>query len=583
MLYTIIKENTYQDSIVLMLLSNKLSAMDGVNKVSIMMGTPANKDIFRSSGFDTPKLDEAKPNDIVIMIDTDDESMVDEVNQQVEDELKGKGEDDKAEAQQEVSSWNQALDKANHPNLALISIPGQYAAMEAETALKHNLHVFMFSDNVPKEDEVRLKKLAHDKGLLLMGPDCGTGIIHSLPLAFTNIVNKGDIGIVGASGTGIQEVTTIIDREGEGVTNAIGTGGRDLSTEVGAITMMDSIKALNQDPKVKVITVISKPPAKEVEERVLNLLRNIEKPIVTLFLGHKPEYTEANIYHAYTLEEAARVSVQLARDEKPNFKPEVQEIHTARKENQEGIKGYYSGGTLASEAAMLVKDAFCGLEEVTPEGFTYKAGNHEIIDLGDDMYTQGRPHPMIDPGKRIEKLEEAASDDTTAVIMLDNVIGYGSHDDMASQLAPAIERIISEAKADGREIAVLATVVGTEHDPQDYQQQIQTLEAAGAQIFDTNDQMVRSAIAYVGHEAKQPELEETTFDVTPVDVTVDEKVLQLINSTPSVINVGLKSFATAIDESGADVVQFNWRPIAGGNEKLMKVLQFLNNYEGASV
>lgn len=583
MLYTIIKENTYQDSIVLMLLSNKLSAMDGVNKVSIMMGTPANKDIFKSSGFDTPELENAKPNDIVIVVDTDDESMVDEVDNQVEEELKGKGESDKEEGQQEVSNWNQALDKANHPNLALISIPGQYAAMEAETALRNNLHVFMFSDNVPKDDEVRLKEMAHDKGLLVMGPDCGTGIIHSLPLAFTNIVNKGDIGIVGASGTGIQEVTTIIDREGKGVTNAIGTGGRDLSTEVGAITMMDSIKALNQDPKVKVITVISKPPAKEVEEKVLNLLRNIDKPVVTLFLGHKPEYTEANIYHAYTLEEAARVSVQLSNDEKPNFQPSPKQVKADLNEGQDGIKGYYSGGTLASEAAMLVKDAFKGLDEDTPEGYTFKAGNHEIIDLGDDMYTQGRPHPMIDPEKRIEKLEQAADDETTAVIMLDNVIGYGSHDDMAGQLAPTIKNIIESVKSQGRDIAVLATVVGTEHDPQNYEEQIRTLEEAGAKIFDTNDQMVRSAIELTGHKAEQPELEVKEFEVNPVDLSVDEKVLNLINATPSVVNVGLKSFAEAIKESDADVIQFNWRPIAGGDEKLMKVLQFLNNYEGESV
>lgn len=244
MLYTIIKENTYQDSIVLMLLSNKLSAIDGVNQVSIMMGTPANKDIFKSSGFDTAELDNAKPNDIVVIVDTDDESKVDEVNEQVDAELKGKGEeDDKSKKQDEASNWNRALELANNPNLALISIPGQYAAMEAENALKNNLNVFMFSDNVAKSDEVRLKQMAHEKGLLVMGPDCGTGIIHSLPLAFTNTVNEGDIGVIGASGTGIQEVTTIIDREGKGVTNAIGTGGRDLSTEVGAITMLDSIKS----------------------------------------------------------------------------------------------------------------------------------------------------------------------------------------------------------------------------------------------------------------------------------------------------------------------------------------------------
>ena len=586
MLYTIIKENTYQDSIVLMLLSNKLSAIDGVNQVSIMMGTPANKDIFKSSGFDTAELDNAKPNDIVVIVDTDDESKVDEVNEQVDAELKGKGEeDDKSKKQDEASNWNRALELANNPNLALISIPGQYAAMEAETALKNNLNVFMFSDNVAKSDEVRLKQMAHEKGLLVMGPDCGTGIIHSLPLAFTNTVNEGDIGVIGASGTGIQEVTTIIDREGKGVTNAIGTGGRDLSTEVGAITMLDSIKALNADPKVKVITVISKPPAKEVEEKVLNLLRNIEKPVVTLFLGSKPTYTEENIYHAYTLEEAARVSVQLSNDETPQFNPTFKEnLGIKFADNQDGIKGYYSGGTLASEAAMLVKDTLGDASgEVTPEGFSYKGGNHEIIDLGDDIYTQGRPHPMIDPSKRIEMLETSSDDPSTAVIMLDNVIGYGSHDDMASELAPTIKTILDKVKANGRSLAVLATVVGTQHDHQGYDNQVKTLKEAGAIVCETNDQMVRTALNLVGSSVAQPKLSTKSFDSEPVDLTVDEKVMNLINMKPSVINIGLKSFTEAIQASDAPVVQFNWRPIAGGDEKLMKVLQFLNNYEGETV
>ncbi|MCD8909242.1 acyl-CoA synthetase FdrA [Staphylococcus gallinarum] len=586
MLHTIIKENTYQDSIVLMLLSNKLSAIEGVNKVSIMMGTPANKDIFKSSGLGTAELENAKPNDIVIVIDTEDAAKVEEVDQEVEAELKGKAEsNDQEQKHNEASNWSRALELANNPNLALISIPGQYAAMEAENALNHNLNVFMFSDNVAKEDETRLKNLAHDKGLLVMGPDCGTGIIHGLPLAFTNIVNEGDIGIVGASGTGIQEVTTIIDREGKGVTNAIGTGGRDLSSEVGAITMLDSIKALNQDPTVKVITVISKPPAKEVEEQVLSVLRNIEKPVVTLFLGAKPTYTETNIYHAYTLEEAARVSVQLSNGETPNFKPRLFENISANlTAKQDGIKGFYSGGTLASEAAMLVKDTLGDLSSgVTPEGFAYKGGNHEIIDLGDDIYTQGKPHPMIDPSKRIEMLETSSDDPSTAVIMLDNVIGYGSHDDMASELAPTIQKILNKVKADGRSLVVLATVVGTEHDYQGYQAQIETLKAAGAIVCDTNDQMVRTALNLIGSTVEQPQLEVKQIDVDPVDLSVDDKIMNLINVKPSVINIGLKSFTEAIQSSDAQVVQFNWRPIAGGNEKLMKVLQYLNNFEGETV
>ncbi|TWM22605.1 Succinate--CoA ligase [ADP-forming] subunit alpha [Bacillus paralicheniformis] len=585
MLYTIIKENTYQDSIVLMLLSNKLSAIDGVNKVSIMMGTPANKDIFKSSGLGTDELEKAKPNDIVIVIDTNQEEKVSEVKEEVEAALKGDSASQDTSKDQEAHNWKRAMELANNPNLALISIPGQYAAMEAENALNEGLHVFVFSDNVSKEDEVKLKQKAHEKGLLVMGPDCGTGIIHGVPLAFTNIVNEGDIGVVGASGTGIQEVTSIIDRYGKGVTNAIGTGGRDLSTEVGAITVLDSIKALNQDPKVKVITVISKPPAEEVQQKVLNVLRNIEKPVVTLFLGDKPTYQEESIYHAYTLEEAAVVSVQLSNGDKPNFEPAVAEdVNVSLKDSQVGIKGYYSGGTLASEAAMLLKEAF--KEEVLEEkkeAYILKTKHHEIIDLGDDMYTQGKPHPMIDPEKRIEMLETSGNDPETAVIMIDNVIGYGSHDDMASKLAPAIKRILANAHQGGRELAVLVTVVGTSKDPQGYEKQIETLKESGAIICETNDQMVRTAIKLAGGKVEQPVLDIQKFDHTQEDLTVDEKIVSLINTKPSVINIGLKSFTAAVQNSGSECVQFNWRPIAGGDEKLMKVLQFLNYYEGETI
>jgi len=239
MLKTVVKKGSYQDSVVLMLLTNELSSLDGVNKIQVMMATPANKDIFRESGLTTDELMDATANDMVVVADVNDEAVLDAVMDKVEEFLKKQSTAAEGKKGSEsVKSWDAALKKMSNANLAVISIPGAYAALEADRALDEGLSVFMFSDNVTIEDEKALKEKAHSKGLAVMGPDCGTGIIQGVPIAFTNNVAKGSIGIIGASGTGIQELTTIIDRLGEGVTNAIGIGGRDLKAEVGGITMI---------------------------------------------------------------------------------------------------------------------------------------------------------------------------------------------------------------------------------------------------------------------------------------------------------------------------------------------------------
>ena len=267
MLKTIIKKGSYHDSIVLMLLTNALSGLEGVKRVSVMMATPANKDIFRQGGFETTELLEAAANDMVIVAEAEAEEVFDVLLEKTEEFLAGQSKKTGKEAGEEsVKSWEKALTKLPGANLCVISIPGAYAAMEADRALEEGLHVFIFSDNVSVEDEVRLKKKAHGLGLSVMGPDCGTGIIRGVPVAFTNYVSPGEIGVIGASGTGIQEVTTIIDRLGAGVSHAIGTGGRDLSEPVGGITMLDMIEAMDKDPAVKVLVVISKPPAKAVRD-----------------------------------------------------------------------------------------------------------------------------------------------------------------------------------------------------------------------------------------------------------------------------------------------------------------------------
>ena len=583
MLKTIVKKGSYHDSVVLMLLTNQISTIEGVKKVSIMMATPANKDIYRQSGLSTEELESASANDMVVVADVDDDAILDVIMEEVEEFFKKQStsEGDKKGAES-VKSWDKALGKLPDANLAVISIPGAYAALEADRALDEGMNVFMFSDNVTLEDEIKLKQKAHEKGLAVMGPDCGTGIIQGVPIAFTNNVTPGAIGIIGASGTGIQELTTIIDRLGEGVKNAIGTGGRDLSTEVGGITMMDMIEAMESDDSVKVLIIISKPPAKEVRDRISDRLSNFKKPVVTLFLGEKPEYHEENFYHAYTLDEAARLAVGLVRGEEiKEGKVDVDDSQFFGAEEKKTIKAYYSGGTLAGEAAMLIKDALnLKVPPQKAEGFMLKTDGHIVVDLGDDVYTQGKPHPMIDPAKRIECMQDAIDDASTGVILLDIMLGYGSHEDMAGALLPSIVELRDKAKAEGRKLFFVATVCGTRRDFQSYDEAVSKLKEAGVIVCENNKLAVHTAIRAIGLDFEETAKEIRKKTVAKIEKTeVSEKLIQLLSQRPKVINIGLKSFAEVVESFGCDVVQYDWMPPAGGNVELIKVLNFLRNYE----
>lgn len=587
MLKTVVKKGSYHDSVVLMLLTNQISTIEGVNKVSIMMATPANKDIFKQSGLDTEELMESTANDMVVVADVNDDSLLDTIMTEVDEFFKKQSTANEGKKGAEsVKSWDKALAKMPDADLAVISIPGAYAALEADRALDEGMNVFMFSDNVSIEDEKSLKEKAHKKGLAVMGPDCGTSIIQGVPVAFTNNVTPGSIGIIGASGTGIQELTTIIDRLGEGVKNAIGTGGRDLSKEVGGITMLDMIDAMEGDDSVKVLIVISKPPAKEVREKISARLSVFRKPVITLFLGEKPEYHEENFYHTYTLDEAARLAVSLVRGEEvKEGEVEVDKSEFYPAEAKKTIKAYYSGGTLAGEAAMLIKEA---LDMKVPpqkaEGFMLNTDGHIVVDLGDDVYTQGKPHPMIDPAKRIECMREAMDDASTGVVLLDIMLGYGSHEDMAGALLPAIEELQEKAKAEGRKIFFVATVCGTRRDYQGYDEAVNKMKAAGVIVCETNKLAVRTAIQAIGLDFTEPKKEirpKQAADVTPG--TPSEKLLKMLSEKPKIINIGLKSFAEVAEQFGCEAVQYDWMPPAGGNVELIKTLNFLRNYEGFDI
>lgn len=585
MLYTVIKPNSYQDSINLMLITSDISQIDGVNKVQVMMGTQANKDIFNEAGLLTEEAENAAPSDMMIVMDVENENVKNSVLKTIEKSLADLSIDKTSDSNQmSVKNWNQALKEAPEANIALISVPGEYAAVEIENALYNGMHAFVFSDNVSIQDEVRLKKIAHEKGLLVMGPDCGTGIISGVPMAFTNVVKEGNISIVGASGTGIQEVSTIIEKLGGGVTHAIGTGGRDLSEAVDATTMKDILAGLAKHEPTKVIVVISKPPAPKVRDEVVGLLREINKPVVAIFLGEKPKNHEEGLYLAHTLEETAQIAVDLAKDKpiKANYTSSAPLINADPDISDKKIIGLYSGGTLAYETGMLISEALQLDGIIKDDGYVLKSHGYEVIDLGDDRYTQGRPHPMIDPEIRIKKIMEYSQNPEVGVILLDDVLGYGTHNDMASALIPSVKEAKKFAQLENRKLYFVATVVGTVNDPQYLIAQQSALEDAGVIVCKSNAEAVRYALNLVGKEVQEENKEVLSVKLTSVKNYLSEPsnaVMNLLYTKPNVINIGLRSFYDPILNHGGKAIQFDWKPIAGGNKQLIKILTQLNHLE----
>lgn len=583
MLKTVLKENSYQDSINLMLLTNHLGTLKGVIKTQVMMGTDANKDILKEAGLLSDEANSAKPSDMVIVVDTDDENVMSLVLEEIDKFIKNLSNKKLSNEEKTIKKWDELKTQLEDANLALISVPGIYAANEIENALDNGLHAFVFSDNVSIEDEIRLKKKAHEKGLLVMGPDCGTGIISNIPLAFTNAVKHGKIGIVGASGTGIQEISTLIEKLGEGVVHAIGTGGRDLSSQNGAITTKDAIVALEYNEETKVIVVVSKPPAKEVRDDVVKLLQSLSKPTVAVFLGERPKEHVGNVYFAHTLEEAAKISVDLSnnREVKANYQDKEKKVSVDEEIANKKLKGVYSGGTLAYEAAMLVQEALNLKEDTKHEdGYMLKVDGYEIVDLGDDKYTQGKPHPMIDPSFRLEYLRSFKDDENIGVILVDIVLGYGSHDDMASEIAVVVKELLEKAKEQNRKIYIIGTVCGTEKDPQGLTRSQNILKEAGMLVESSNREAVRLALNLMGKDILEEDKVYVEYTGEKVNIPQEsEKIKELLTSKPRVVNIGVENFANSIKKYNGKVVQFNFKPIAGGNQKLIKILRELKKLE----
>lgn len=492
-----VRKNTYFDSVSLMSLSTRANQIEGIEQAVVAMGTEMNKGVLRNVGLLTPEVEAAGNGDLLIVVKAASEERSESAMAEVE-ALLDKRDKPKGGAGGEIryATLASAAEHVAGANLAIISVPGEYAAREARAALERDLHVLLFSDNMSVEDEIALKKTAHDKGLLMMGPDCGTAIFGGVGLCFANAVRRGNIGIVGASGTGSQEVSVRIHDFGGGITQLIGTGGRDLSEAVGGIMMLDGLRALANDPATQVIVLVSKPPAKSVEKKVLAAVAECGKPVVVCFLGGTEEAVKkAGGHFARTTKEAALQAVILAGRKEAEINkralnlPLIEEVRAKLGPKQQYIRGLMCGGTLCEELSLLARETFptsvysniakdpaYRLEDVG------RSREHTFIDFGDDDFTRGRPHPMIDPSLRIERLLQEARDPSVGVIVLDFILGFGSHEDPVGVTLPAILQSQALARSEGRHLEILAYVLGTEDDTPSLSEQTRKLTDAGVTL-----------------------------------------------------------------------------------------------------
>jgi FdrA protein len=499
--------NFYRDSVALMQLSSRLSQLPGIRQASAIMASETNRALLREAGLATDEV-EAGPNDLLIAIEADSEAALEAAMAEARGTFDRKSDGPASTARREPPhSLEMGLEAMPAANLALISTPGDYAAAEAMKALHLGLNVMLFSDNVALEDEIALKRYAGAHGLMVMGPDCGTAILGGIPLGFANVVRRGDIGLVAASGTGLQEVTCLIDQLGHGVSQAIGTGGRDLHSEVGGLTMHQGLEALAGDKGTGVIVLISKPPAPDVALRVLTSARQAGKPVVVNFLGVDPKaLTASNLHAAKTLEDAALAAVALSAGRQPDEVgcPSLAVDVPRPGPSQRYVRGLYSGGTFCYEASLLLSEHLAPVYSNAPVGDAkpladvWHSRAHTLIDLGDDVFTRGRPHPMIDHRLRNERIAIEAQDPEAAVLLLDVVLGYGSHPDPAAAMAPAVAAAIAEAARGGGKLAVIGFVCGTDADPQNLKRQQAILHEAGMILTPSNAQAVRLAARVVG-------------------------------------------------------------------------------------
>lgn len=494
----VIRKNQYYDSVFLMSVNARMLKVKGVKQTAVLMGSQANKQLLWEIGIQGVEIDAALPNDLIVAAIADSMDIVDQVLGNLDSWLNAVQEDTPV-SQLHTLEDGLAMEKA--ANLAVISIPGEYAAREARKAIEAGLNVFIFSGNVSTDDELELKQLAKQKGLLVMGPDCGTSLINRMGIGFANVVRKGGVGAIGAAGTGLQEFTSQVHNLGFGISHAIGTGSHDLSDEIGGSTAFSALAALEKDSKTEVVTFISKPPGVKTLEHLLERIGSCDKPVIGCFLGVDPEAISGrkNLIPANTIDEAVRLAVNTTGgsiQQQSDLSQDDLKVLAAEKaawsSEQRYLRGILAGGTFCYQSQQILRKAGIDVYSNSPLDPKYKLAHpdksiqHTIVDMGDEYYMVGKPHPMIDGTMRRQRIMAECHDPEVAILYLDFILGYNASMDPVGELIEAIDETKQVYKQRGGSLTVIASICGTEDDPQDLTLQTKMLHEAGVLVYGSN-------------------------------------------------------------------------------------------------
>lgn len=510
--HVLVKSNYYRDSLNLLKISDIMKrSSSGIVEAVVIMGTKTNKAVLVKLGFPSTKINQATESDLIIAIEAVDKGSVDSALRKVEELLHSDGSSDTSNLVSEnPTDLDSALVSMSKANLALISIPGEYVKDLSIKLSNEGIHQQIFSDHVPLDDELTIKEYAAKKGVLVLGPGAGTSIINGKGIGFSNVLRRGPVGIIAAAGTGLQEVSSLLDQCDIGVAYGLGVGANDPKEKIGGLMMLEALKVLEELPDIEIMTIVSKPPSPRAKKQIIDyIVKHGKKKYVLAFLGgghddSLPNSTKSKIVQVTTLASAVFAVAGLTSNElykrslvRLRIEPEILQRSVAKEwkgfgQQQKYIRALYTGGTFAYETQVILNGILKDLFSNAPTGRTKKlpqsskSKKHSILDLGEEEFTQGRPHPMIDPTIRRLRLVEESQDPEVGVVMMDFVLGYGSNPDPVGAVLKEIGQVKATARKSGRYLSIVTHVCGTKRDPQGYDESVRKLENAGALVFPTN-------------------------------------------------------------------------------------------------